>query len=202
MSSNGTKPPRKLHGIDLRHPVDALLRKIEMSVKKSLREDVLERTDHGPVVGHFDDTGAPHVGLARGETAMLEDVALEVFRMDLRHGCYEKNMPYAEMKNEANRRFCRRLYRILEQEVVLSEVEACGIRARARIIDRLLSSAYEPMRGGAYRKGEADPGRTREGALDALELIVSECDSTDAKNHMTRLGELEPLISRPLGLMY
>ena len=68
MSSNGSKPPRRLHGVELHHPVDALLRKVEMETKKLLREDTLEQPHLGSVVGHFDDTGAPHIGLLNGAT--------------------------------------------------------------------------------------------------------------------------------------
>jgi hypothetical protein len=202
MSSNGTTPQRKVFGIDLMHPVDALLRKVEMTAKKALREDQLEHVDLGPMIGHFDDKGAPHVGLSKGATASIEDAALEIFRMDLRHGVFEKNMPYSEMKNEVNRRLCRRLYRILEQEVVLGEVEACGLRARQKLIERLTASTLDPIMARSYRTGEPEPLRTREGALDVLELIVSECDSSDARNTLARIAELEPSISKNLGILY
>jgi hypothetical protein len=193
---------KRLHDVELSLALDALVRKIEGEHKRPIEEQRLTEADVGPVVAFFDDAGAPHMALSKGATPTVEDVALELARLDLRSGRREKNMPYAEMRHEANRRLCRRLYRIVEQEIILSEVESLGVAVRRRVLERLEASFIEPLRAGNYRKGEADPGRVREGALDALEVVMTDWDDVAARNRLAHLAEIDMAISRPLGLMY
>src|SRR5437763_1596838 len=119
----GTVSMRKLHDVELTLPLEALVRKIEGENKKPIEEGRLKEADVAPVIGFFDDTGVPRVMIANGAQASVEDVAVELARLDFRCGRFEKNMPYSEMRHEQNRRLCRRLYRIVEQEIVLAEAE-------------------------------------------------------------------------------
>lgn len=198
----GTVSMRKLHDVELTLPLEALVRKIEGERKRPIEEGRLKEADVAPVVGFFDDAGAPHIVLSKGAKPTVEEVAVELARLDFRGGRYEKNMPYSEMRHEANRRLCRRLYRIIEQEVVLAEAESLGLGARRRFIERLEESLVGPLDAGSYRKDDADPLRVREGALDGLELMIGEWDELAARNRLSHVAERDAAIARPLGLMY
>jgi hypothetical protein len=193
---------RKIHEIQLTPALDTLLRKVEGLAKKPLVEDRLDGADVGPVVGFFDDTGTPHIAVSSGAQPTIADIAVELARLDFRRGRFEKNMPYYEMRHEANRRLCRRLYRIMEQEIVLVEAESAGVPARRTIVERLVARLLEPLVAGSYRRGEVEPGRLREGALDGLELTMAESDAVAARHRLVQIAEHDPAIARPLGLMY
>jgi hypothetical protein len=202
MTAQGTAAPKRLFGIQLTPQLDALVRKLEGESRQTIREDRLDAADVSSMVGFWDDAGVPHIALSKGAEATEETLATEIARLEFRGARYEKNMPYAEMRHEANRRLCRRLYRVIEQEVVLAEAEALGAGARKALAARLVSSVIDPLRAGSYRRDEADPGRLREGALDALELAIAEYDEKASRRHLMEIAEKDAGISRPLGLMY
>jgi hypothetical protein len=195
---------RKLFGIELPDRLAAVARKVEALAGAPIGEvRGGDQVDVGAVVGYFDDEGKPFVALdEKAGAPTLEGVALEVLRLQHRERRFEKNMPYAEMRHPANRRLCRRLYRILEQEVLASEGESLGLAARASIRDRLNAAFLEPLAAGRYRQGETDPGRQREGALDGLEALIAEADEKAAERIVAAVGEKDAAIARPLGMMY
>jgi hypothetical protein len=202
MSAQGSTAAKKLFGVELPEPIAKLARKVTDMAGKPIVEDRLDVADVSPLVGYFDDRGAPHIAASKGHEPRLEEIALELTRLDFRKGRFEKNMPYAEMKHEANRRLCRRLYRIIEEEVILAESESLGVQVRALLTARLGKSFVEPLRSGSYRAGDEPPSRIREGALDALELTVAENDSKAAERRILEVADLDMDMARPLGMLY
>lgn len=202
MSAHGSTAARKLLEKELAPPIASLVRQIETERKKPFREVRLETVDVAPVVGYVDDDGTPVLAVSKGASPTEVDVVLEIARVLHRRGRVEKYMPYAEMRHEANRRLCRRLYRVIEEEVLLADVESYGYPARKTLLDRLSERFREPLGRGVYRQGEAEPGRLREGALDALEMAIAETDATTARRFMGEIAELDAGIARPFGLMY
>lgn len=202
MSEHGSAL-RKVFHVELPERVAAMLRIVESRAGEALVEARGDLADVGPVVGFFDDTGKPSIAVAekKGKPS-AEALAIEVARLHFRGGRFEKNMPYAEMRHQANQRLCRRLFRVIEQEVILGEVEAMGLGARAWVRERMASDFLGALATGKYRKGEADPGRLREGALDALEAAIAEVEAAVAKQVGLTVAEHDPGISRTFGLMY
>src|SRR5262245_40039636 len=149
---------RKLFGLELPERVHELLRNVEGRAKQPLIEVRGEQADIAAVMGFFDDTGRPMLAFAdkKGEPP-LEAVAIELARLVLRNGRFEKNMPYAEMRHPANQRLCRRLYRVLEQEMTLSECESRAVAVRKWLRDRFTRAFVEPVSAGKSRASEPDP---------------------------------------------
>ncbi len=202
MSDKGTEA-RRLFDMDLPGRVGDMLRTVEGRAKQAVSELRGEYADVAPVVGFFDDQGRPFVAAADKKAAPSpEAVSLEIARLWLRHNRFEKNMPYAEMRHPANQRLCRRLYRILEQEIIASECETLGAPVRRWLSDRFEKLFIEPLAAGKYRTGEADPGRLREGALDALELALGAADDKTPKRLGVLIAESDAGIARSFGLMF
>jgi len=201
MSAHGAAP-RKLFDLDMPSRVGEMLKTIEARAQRPVLQERGEAADTAPVVGFFDDSGAPHIVVAPGFTPTVESVAQEVVRLWVRNGRFEKNMPYAEMRHPGNRKLCRRLYRIVEQEVVTSETQSAGAPVRKWLQERMRTLFLEPLAQGKYRADEQDPGRTREGALDALEAAISEVDGKAAHRIGVTVAEQDAGIARPFGLMY
>jgi hypothetical protein len=201
MSAHGSAP-RKLFDLEMPARIAEMIKTIEGRAQRPIQQDRGEAADLSPVMGYFDDTGVPRICVAPGFTPTVETVAHEVVRLWFRNGRFEKNMPYTEMRHAGNRRLCRRLFRIIEQEVVTSDTQSAGVPVRKWLTDRFRQLFVDPLQSGSYRKGEADPGRSREGALDALEAAISEVDSRAAHRLGILVAELDSSISRPFGLMY
>jgi hypothetical protein len=196
---------RKLFDLELPARIAEIARVVEGRARQPIHE-VRGGGDHGdvaPVIGFFDDTGRPTISVGEKKGAVaLEAVTIEVLRLWLRNSRYEKNMPYSEMRHPANQRLCRRLYRVLEEEILNSEAETAGVTARSWMRERMVHAFVEPLSAGKYRKGEADPGRTREGALDALQASLAEVDTTAARRLGVLVAEHDAAIARAFGLMY
>ncbi|RME71089.1 MAG: hypothetical protein D6776_10740 [Planctomycetota bacterium] len=111
-------------------------------------------------------------------------------------------MPYAEMQVEVNRMLCTRLFRVLEEEVLLSQAASHGIAARTRLAERFEKELVEPLRSGKYQKGTKEPLRSRLGALDALEFAVAAVDRPTARARMREVSELDGAIGRTAAFMY
>lgn len=202
MSVQGTGA-RKLFDVELPGRTGDLLRTVEARAKQPVNELRGEHADVSPVVGFFDDTGRPFIATAEKKGAPSpEAIAIEIARLWLRNNRFEKNMPYAEMRHPANQRLCRRLYRILEQEILTSECETLGVPVRKWLIERYTKGFVEPLVAGKYRQGEPDPGRIREGALDALEVAIATVDTNTDKRLGVTIAEADAGIARPYGLMY
>lgn len=204
MSVQGGGAGRKLFDIELPERLATAVRKIEAISKGPIGEvRGGEQVDVGPIVAYFDDEGKAVIALdERAGAPKLEGLGIEVLRLQHRERRFEKNMPYAEMRHPANRRLCRRLYRILEQEVLAPEGESLGIGVRAWIRGRMSAAFFEPLVAGSYRQGETDPGRQREGALDALEAALAEANEKESARLILKVGDADPAIARPFGLMY
>ncbi len=202
MSAQGSTAARKLFGIELPEPIAKVARKIEGTAQKAIVEERSNVVEPAPVVGYFDDQGTPRLAVSKGAEPALEDIAVELVRLVFRNGRFEKNMPFAEMRHEANRRLCRRLYRIIESEVVFPEAEGLDVRARNRTLERMRAAFLDPLQQGRYRPDEAGPARVREGVLDALELTIAEHDARAAERHMEAIAAADPEIARALGMLY
>lgn len=201
MSVHGSAQ-RKLFGVELPPRVAEVLRLVEARARQPVNEVRGEAADVAPVVGYFDDTGRPFIACREAESAPpLELVALEVSRLYHRNNRFEKNMPYAEMRHPGNQKLCRRLYRIMEEEIVISDAASLDIPVRAFLREHYAKTLFEPLQAGKFRAKEPDPGRIREGALDALEAAIAEYDEKAAKRLGMTVAELDSGIARPFGLM-
>jgi hypothetical protein len=194
---------RRLFDVELPPRLSDMLRIVEGRARQPVGEIRGEQADVGPCVAFFDDTGKPLVAYREKSGAPpLEMLALEVARLWHRGGKLEKYMPYSEMRHAVNQRLCRRLFRIVEEEIIISEVASAGLPVRKYLKERLSELFLEPLQTGKYRASEPDPGRTREGALDALESAVAEYDENTVKRFMVAVAEADAAIARPFGLMY
>ncbi|MHC4390024.1 MAG: hypothetical protein ACYS22_01740 [Planctomycetota bacterium] len=191
-----------LFGLDLPAPILAAARKVEALAKKPIdAKKVKKAGDVAEVVGCINDDGIPEITAFKSKPS-VERVSLEVLRLQLRNRTPERRMPYAEMRHESNRRLCTWLYRVIEQEMLLAQAQSFGISVRPLLRRNLEDTVLEPLQNGGYRKGEAEPGRSRAGALDALELLVSYVDPQQAHQAMATVAKLDESIAAKLGLLY
>jgi hypothetical protein len=201
MSAHGSAQ-RKLFNVELPARVAEVLRLVEMRARQPVNEVRGESADVAPLVGFFDDSGRPFIAYREKSGAPpLELLALEISRLYHRNNKFEKNMPYAEMRHPVNQKLCRRLYRVLEEEIVISETASLDIPIRPYLRDYWQAHLLDPLQAGKYRAKEADPGRMREGSLDALEAAIAEYDERAAKRLGITIAELDSAIARPFGLM-
>jgi hypothetical protein len=194
---------RKAAGLfdhDLPSTVEAVVRRVEKRAGQPITTKKVKSSALGACIGYFTDEGAPQID-AVGKPA-LEDVVLEVLRLQLRKGRGERDMPYGEMQHEINRALCIRLFRILEDEVLLSEASAHGVACRRRLTALAEESLLDPLRSGSYGKGEKEPLRTRLGALDALEMAVACVNRSTAKSRLREVSLLDDKIARPSAFMF
>lgn len=202
MSVQGSAP-RKLFDVELPARVGDMLRLVETRIRQTVTElRGSDKADVSSVVGYFDDTGKPFIAYREKKgPPPLELLCLEIARLWFRNGKFEKNMPYAEMRHPANQRLCRRLYRILEGEIIVSDVASLGLPIRKWTMEHYKTHFREALAAGKYRHGEPDPGRLREGALDALDAAIAEFDEKATQRLGIEIAEADAGIARPYGLM-
>lgn len=195
---------RKLFNVELPDRVAELLRVVEGRIRAPVAEvRGGDAVDIAPTVGYFDENGKPAIAYEKKSGGPgVEELTIEIARLWLRNGKFERSMPYAEMRHPGNQRLCRRLYRAIEEEILLSECESRGVPVRKWLTAKLERGFVEPLGAGKYRSGEADPGRSREGAIDALEATIAEVDERAGRRLTMAVAEADPGIARTYGLVY
>ncbi|MFC1708146.1 hypothetical protein ACFL59_15225 [Planctomycetota bacterium] len=191
-----------LFGVELPEPIAAVVRKVEALAERPIQASTSDSEDVAPVMGYFAEDGTPTMKCGPEVTPDTELLALEVLRLELRKNIREDKMPYAEMRHESNRRLCKWLYRIMEQEILMSVAQSHGLSTRDEIQTRLEERMLVPLENGSYRDSEEEVLRARQGALDGLEFMISMVDTNAAMRALKRIADADSSISRQLGLMY
>ncbi len=198
MSVDGTR----LFDLALPEALAAAARRVTGLAGQEIDTPTVKTKDGVNLVGYFTDNGVPTIECASGYKPSLEEVALEVLRLELRGGQTEQYMPYSEMRHEMNRRLCTSLFRTVEQEVLLALSQSHGVASRGALQKRLLADFLEPLQAGKYRSGDLEPARTRLGSLDGLELLISYADNIESMNLLQQIAACDPAMASQLAVMY
>lgn len=190
--------------LELPETVAFVRRKVEALSNRPIETVTVddEDTEVSRVAGTFPEPSTPRIAVRKGVTPTVEEITVEILRLELRDRLVEGRMPYADMRHAANRKLCKHLFRVMEQEILLAVAQSHGVEARKALQNRLLAEFLDPLEGGKYLPGEADPGRLRRGTLAGLELLVSYVDPMEAQGHLIRVAELDEPIAGQLGLLY
>lgn len=180
--------PGVLFGDKLDPMLAELLNRIEVRSGHLVETEVGKAADIFPVLSWYDLMKRPHIASAEAKPDTVP-LAIELVRLDFRAGRGEGTLPPYEIRNPANQLIARRLYRMIELEVLLSRVEALGVQARHWIIDRGEKDFLKPLTEGKYRPDLDDMGRMRHGVLDALELWSADVNEYDVKRRCGKVGE-------------
>lgn len=192
----------RLFDVELPEAIAAAARKVEGLCGQPIDAGKSKEVDVGRIVGFYDDGQVPRILAAPRVKPTLSEVAIEVLRLELRDRITEERMPYAEMRHAENKRLCRWLYRVMEQEILLPIAQSGGVAARKDLQDRLIAEMLDPLEQGKYRPKEAEPGRARAATLDGLELLVSYVDPEEAQAVLCRIASIDEGIASKLGLLY
>jgi len=180
--------PGVLFGLKLDPMVAELLNRVEVRSGHLVETEVGPAADIFPVLSWYDLQKRPHIASSEAKPDIVP-LALELVRLDFRAGRGEATLPPYEVRNPANQAIARRLYRMVELEVIISRVEALGAQVRSWLIDRHEAGFLKPLGDGKYRPDLDDVGRMRHGVLDALELWTADVNEYDVKRRCGKVGE-------------
>lgn len=191
-------------GLELPEPIRLVARRIEALSGQPIQvHDKMPEDQVGRVAGYFVRGSGPQLARPGKKTKVtVEEVTIEILRLQHRNRTTEERLPYADMRHLGNRRLCRWLYRVMEQEILFAVAQTHGVDVRQWWQGRLKSEFMEPLEEDEFLADTDEIERRRTGTLMGLDLLVSHVDRHEALQQLCKVADHDEGIAAQLGLLY